>query len=410
MKEKIAIIGGGPAGMIAAGFASSREGKDVKLFEKNNKLGKKLFITGKGRCNITNNVAIENFFDNVTTNKDFLYSALYSFTNDDIISLLNKYNLKTKFERGGRVFPLTDKSSDVIKTFKKFLYKKNVNVNLNKEISKVFHTGSFFTIKFKDGSNENFDKVIIATGGSSYPTTGSTGDGYRFAKDLGHSIIDLKPALVPCEVHEWWAKDLQGLTLKNISISAFVGSQKVYENFGEMMFTHFGITGPIVLTMSNTINSYIEEEKEINFYIDLKPALSLEKLDNRVLRDFNKYNNKGIKNGLKDLLPQRLIPIILKLSKINSNKNVNQITKEERIKIVENMKNMKLSFLKLRPLKEAIVTSGGVSTLEIDSSTMESKLINGLFFAGEVIDVEALTGGYNLQIAYSTGYLAGTSC
>lgn len=409
MEEKIAVIGGGPSGMVAAGFASSKH-KNVKLFEKNNKLGKKLFITGKGRCNITNNMDIENFLDNVTTNKDFLYSALYSFTNTDILSLLSNYNLKTKAERGGRVFPVSNKSSDVIKAFKKFLIEKNVNVILNKEVNKIIWKNSFFVLEFKDGSNEKFDKVIVATGGKSYPVTGSTGDGYRFAKHLGHSIIDLKPALVPCEVRENWVKDIQGLTLKNVSISAFIDNRKVYENFGEMLFTHFGITGPIVLTMSNIINKYVEQKRKINFFIDLKPALSLEKLDNRILRDFDKYNNKQVKNGLKDLLPQNLIPIVLKLSGIAEEKSINQITKEERNRLTKTIKNMKLSFLKFRPLDEAIVTSGGVSTLEIDPSTMESKLISGLFFAGEVIDVEALTGGYNLQIAYSTGYLAGINC
>ncbi|HHV27713.1 NAD(P)/FAD-dependent oxidoreductase [Anaerosalibacter bizertensis] len=409
MEEKIAVIGGGPSGMVAAGFASSRH-KNVKLFEKNNKLGKKLFITGKGRCNITNNTDIENFLDNVTTNKDFLYSALYSFTNTDILSLLSNYNLKTKVERGGRVFPVSNKSSDVIKAFEKFLTEKDVNIILNKEVNKIIYKNGFFVLEFKDGSNESFDKIIIATGGKSYPVTGSTGDGYRFARYLGHSIIDLKPALVPCEVQENWVKDIQGLTLKNISISAFIDNKKVYENFGEMLFTHFGITGPIVLTMSNIINKYIEQKRKINFFIDLKPALSLEKLDNRILRDFEKYNNKQVKNGLKDLLPQNLIPIVLKLSGIAEEKSINQITKEERNRLTKTIKNIELNFLKFRPLDEAIVTSGGVSTLEIDPSTMESKLIPGLFFAGEVIDVEALTGGYNLQIAYSTGYLAGINC
>ena len=409
MGEKIAVIGGGPSGMVAAGFASSRH-KNVKLFEKNNKLGKKLFITGKGRCNITNNTDIENFLDNVTTNKDFLYSALYSFTNTDILSLLSNYNLKTKVERGGRVFPVSNKSSDVIKAFEKFLTEKDVNIILNKEVNKIIYKNGFFVLEFKDGSNESFDKIIIATGGKSYPVTGSTGDGYRFARYLGHSIIDLKPALVPCEVQENWVKDIQGLTLKNISISAFIDNKKVYENFGEMLFTHFGITGPIVLTMSNIINKYIEQKRKINFFIDLKPALSLEKLDNRILRDFEKYNNKQVKNGLKDLLPQNLIPIVLKLSGIAEEKSINQITKEERNRLTKTIKNIELNFLKFRPLDEAIVTSGGVSTLEIDPSTMESKLIPGLFFAGEVIDVEALTGGYNLQIAYSTGYLAGINC
>lgn len=409
MKEKVAVIGGGPAGIIAAGFASSRN-KEVKLFEKNNKLGKKLFITGKGRCNITNNADVETFLDNVTTNKDFLYSALYSYTNRDILALLNEYGLKTKVERGGRIFPVSDKSSDIIKAFEKFLIEKNVDIILNKEVNKVSHRDGFFTLTFKDSSSENFDKVIIATGGKSYPITGSTGDGYKFAKYLGHSTIALKPGLVPCETKEKWVRDLQGLTLKNISISAYIGNKKIYENFGEMLFTHFGLTGPIILTMSNIINKHVSAKEEIILYIDLKPALSFEKLDNRILKDFDKYNNKQIKNGLKDLLPQKLIPIILKLSNINESQYINQITKEERIRLIENIKKLKLNFLKFRPIEEAIITSGGISTLEINPSTMESKLVKGLFFAGEVIDVDSLTGGYNLQNAYSTGYLAGINC
>lgn len=405
--NNIAVIGGGPAGMIAAGIAGSRD-KDVTLFEKNEKLGKKLFITGKGRCNITNSSPIEDFFDNIMTNKEFLYSALYSFTNDDIINLLNKYGLKTKVERGNRVFPITDKSSDVIKALNRFLIENNVKIRLNKELKSIKHNGKVFELLFTDGQVLYFDKVIIATGGMSYPITGSTGDGYIFAKKFGHSIVDIKPALVPCEIKESWVKDLQGLTLKNVTVSAYIRNKKVFEEFGEMIFTHFGISGPVVLTMSNFINKYMKEN--IKIYIDLKPALTNEKLDARILRDFEKYQNKHIKNALNELLPNRIIPIVLKISNINEEKTINQITKDERIRLVNTLKKLPLSFVRFRPVEEAIITSGGISTIEINPSTMESKKINGLYFAGEVIDVDALTGGYNLQIAYSTGFLAGMNC
>jgi hypothetical protein len=405
--NNIAVIGGGPAGMIAAGIAGSKC-KDVTLFEKNEKLGKKLFITGKGRCNITNSSPIEDFFDNIMTNKEFLYSALYSFTNDDIINLLNKYGLKTKVERGNRVFPITDKSSDVIKALNKFLIKNDVKIRLNKELKSIKHNGEVFELLFADGQVLYFDKVIIATGGRSYPVTGSTGDGYIFAKKFGHSIVDIKPALVPCEIKESWVKDLQGLTLKNVTVSAYIRNKKVFEEFGEMIFTHFGISGPVVLTMSNFINKYMKEN--IKIYIDLKPALTNEKLDARILRDFEKYQNKHIKNALNELLPNRMIPIALKISDINEEKTINQITKDERIRLVNTLKKLPLSFMRFRPVEEAIITSGGISTIEINPSTMESKKINGLYFAGEVIDVDALTGGYNLQIAYSTGFLAGMNC
>ncbi|WP_416197954.1 MAG: NAD(P)/FAD-dependent oxidoreductase [Sporanaerobacter sp.] len=405
--SNIAVIGGGPAGIIAAGFAGSR-GKKVKLFDKNNKIGKKLYITGKGRCNITNSAPIEDFFDNVMTNNEFLYSAFYSFTNQDILNLLNSYGLKTKVERGNRVFPITDKSSDVISTMRKFLISNSVEIVLNKEVIDIVYESNVFTLIFRDGSKEKFEKIIIATGGKSYPTTGSTGDGYKFAQKLGHTIVAPKPALVPIEVEETWIKQLQGMTLKNVLLSAYVNNKKIHEEFGEMLFTHFGISGPIVLSMSNIINKY--QKRNIKLFIDLKPALSEKKLDDRILRDFDKYNNKTIKNGLKELLPLNLIPVVLKLSDIDEDKVINQITKEERLRLVKVFKNIELKFKKFRPIEEAIVTSGGVSTFEINPSTMESKIVEGLYFAGEVIDVDALTGGFNLQIAYSTGYLAGVNC
>ncbi len=408
MAEKIGVIGGGPAGMLAAGTAASR-GKKVYLFEKNEKLGKKLFITGKGRCNITNNCDIQDLIENVVSNSSFLYSAFYTFTNKDIVDLLHKYGVKTKIERGNRVFPVTDKSSDVIKAFEKYLRDNNVNILLKKEVSDLSRTeDNKFKILFTDGDEQEVDKVIIATGGYSYQQTGSTGDGYKFAKDFEHKIVDLKPALVPCEVKEDWISRLQGLSLRNVCVYAYANDKQIFEEFGEMLFTHYGISGPIVLTMSNYINKYLD--KKIKIKIDLKPALSEEKLENRILNDFNKNLNKQFKNSLNELLPKKLIPIIIELSKIPEDKYINQITKEERKSLVKLLKGFELTFKKFRPINEAIVTSGGISTLEIDPSTMESKLINGLFFAGEVIDVDALTGGYNLQIAYSTGYLAGSNC
>lgn len=403
MKKRICVIGGGPAGIIGAGIAASR-GNEVTLIEKNEKLGKKLFITGKGRCNITNNSPIEDFFDNIIRNKNFLYSSFYAFTNEDIIKLLNKYGLEIKVERGNRVFPKSNKSSDVIKALEKFLLNNKVKIILNTEVKKIVPKGNKFYIQVNK-KELNFDKVLIATGGKSYPTTGSTGDGYKFAEKLGHSIVKINPSLVPIETNESFIKNLQGLSLKNIEISAYTGNKCIYKEFGELVFTHYGISGPIVLSMSNYLQKYTE--KNINFFIDLKPALSNEKLDQRILRDFDLYNNKQFKNSLNDLLPKKIIPVIINLSEIESEKPVNQITKEERNKILKLIKFFPISFKSFRPIEEAIVTSGGVCVKEIDSSTMESKIQPGLFFAGEVLDLHGLTGGYNLQIAYSTGFLAG---
>ena len=409
MSERVAVIGGGPAGMIAAGTAGFL-GKDVTIFEKNEKLGKKMFITGKGRCNITNNADIEVLIENVVNNNTFLYSSFYTFTNQDIISLLNNYGVEVKTERGNRVFPKSDKSSDVIKALERYLKENNVKIKLNQEVKKIVKNNELFFIEFSNGKIESFNKVIIATGGKSYEQTGSTGDGYNFAKKFNHTIENLKPALVPCEVKESFIKELQGLSLKNVKIYSYVNSKKVFEDFGEMLFTHYGISGPIVLTMSNYINKYINNNTNIEIVIDLKPALDEQKLENRIIKDFEKYSKKQFKNALDDLLPSKLIPIIIRLSKIPEDKFVNQITKEERKNLTKLLKEFKLTFSKFRPLNEAIITSGGVSTLEIDSSTMESKIVPGLYFAGEVIDVDALTGGFNLQIAYSTGYIAGLNC
>ncbi|NLI65171.1 MAG: NAD(P)/FAD-dependent oxidoreductase [Tissierellia bacterium] len=403
MTKKICVIGAGPAGLIASSVAASR-GLDVSLFEKNNKIGRKLYITGKGRCNITNAAPIDEFFDNIPTNKEFLYSSLYSFTNDDIINLLKKYGLDIKVERGNRVFPVSDKSSDVIKAFKELLMDSGVKLKLSSNVKSIDYQDNKFKVKVDNESLE-FDGVIIATGGKSYPLTGSTGDGYRFAKNLGHRIIPLKPSLVPLVIDGEWLKDLQGLSLRNVRLKTLVADRLVHEEFGEMLFTHFGISGPIALTTSNYINRYHKDK--LKLMIDLKPALDFNKLDNRILRDFEEYKNRQVKNALDDLLPQRIIPWVIKFSKVNPEKSVNQVSRDERHQILNTMKNFLLEFKGFRPIEEAIVTSGGVDTQEINPSTMESKLIPNLYFAGEIIDVDALTGGYNLQIAYSTGYLAG---
>lgn len=403
MNEKVCVVGAGPAGIIAAGIAGSR-GKDVILIDKNERIGKKLFITGKGRCNITNNAPIKDFFDNVMKNKNFLYSSFYSFSNRDIINLLETYGLKTKVERGNRIFPESDKSSDVIKAFQKFLSDNKVNILLNTNVNSIDIKNRKFIVN-TNNDEMTFDKLVIATGGKSYPSTGSTGDGYKFAETFGHSITKIRPSLVPIEIKEDWIKDLQGLSLKNVTLSAHSKKRLLYEEFGEMIFTHYGISGPIVLSISNYLYRYINDG--IRLLIDLKPALDNKKLDDRILRDFELNNNKKIKNSLDDLLPQKLIPIIIFLADIDPEKIVNQITKEERLKLLNSIKEFPLNFKSFRPIEEAIITSGGVVTKEINPSTMESKLVEGLYFAGEVIDVDALTGGYNLQIAYSTGYLAG---
>lgn len=403
MKEKICIIGAGPAGIIAAGTAGSR-GKEVYLFEQNERIGKKLFITGKGRCNITNNSPIEDFFDKVMRNKNFLYSSFYTFTNDDIMHLLESYGLKTKVERGNRVFPTSDKSSDVIKALSKYLEDNDVKVMLNSKIEFIDKINDKFKVRVEN-QDMYFDKLLISTGGKSYPSTGSTGDGYKFAKMLGHSVTEIKPSLIPIEVNESWVTELMGLSLKNITLSAYVKDKKIYDEMGEMVFTHYGISGPIVLSMSNYLHKHTG--KKIRLSIDLKPALDIKKLDDRILRDFENNNNRFIRNALDDLLPQKLISTVIYLAEIDPEKPVNQITKEERGRLLKTIKELTFTFKAFRPIEEAIVTSGGVSIKEVNPSTMESKLVPGLFFAGEVMDVHGLTGGYNLQIAYSTGYLAG---
>jgi len=406
--KRVVVIGGGPAGMMAAGTAGKR-GLQVTLIEKNKVLGKKLHITGKGRCNITNNTDIENFIANVPVNGKFLYGAFYTFTNKDLMKFFNELGLELKVERGGRVFPASDKSVDVVNALKKYLRQNHVNVVQGEVAGVLSENGAVSKVILKDGNSIECDSVIIATGGLSYPTTGSTGDGYLFAEENGHTIIPPKPSLVPLEVEESWPKEAQGLSLKNIAITVLnARGQKVYQDFGEMLFTHFGVSGPVILSASSHMRKMGKEKYRL--ILDLKPALSEEQLDLRVQRDFEKYSRKHYSNSLNDLLPKKLIPIIIELSGIPAEKPVNQISKGERRDLVRLMKNLTLNIKGFRPIEEAIITSGGVKVSEINPSTMESKLVKGLFFAGEVIDVDAYTGGFNLQIAFSTGYLAGLSC
>ncbi len=409
MIKRIAVIGAGAAGLIAAGRAAEC-GKKVFLIEKNNILGKKLLITGKGRCNITNSAEIEDLISNIPGNGNFLYSAFYTFSNMDILDLLNSYGLKTKIERGGRIFPESDRAKDVVETLKKYIQDKDVEVLLDSPVQEIIIKDKKVTgIRFKDRKVLEVDSVILATGGASYKGTGSTGDGYKMASQLGHKIIELKPSLVPLETKDGFVKELQGLSLKNISIKLVDKKGKeVYSDFGEMIFTHFGVSGPVILSSSRHILKY--NFKDIKLFIDLKPALTYEKLDQRIQRDFEKFSRKQFKNSLDDLLPKKLIPVIIDLVDISPDKFVNQITKGERKSLVDIFKKFELTISGSRPLEEAIVTAGGVATNEINPSTMESKLIKGLFFAGEIIDVDAYTGGFNLTIAFSTGYLAGMNC
>lgn len=401
--SKVMVIGAGPAGIMAA--ITAAENNNVVLVDGNEKIAKKLFITGKGRCNITNGKDIGDFFDYIPGNPHFLYSALYSFTNNDVIEMIESEGTKLKIERGGRIFPESDKSSDIIKALSKKLSKAKVDIKLNSKVTDVFfENNTIKSVEINNSQKISADYFIIATGGASYPLTGSRGEGQVLAEKLGHKIIDLKPSLVPVELNGDWFKELMGLTLKNVKLDILDSKNKVkYSNQGEMKFTSYGISGPIVLSGSR----YIDYKDTYSISIDLKPSLDDKELDLRVQKDFKKYINKDFRNSLDDLLPQKMIPLIIKLSKIDDYKKVNEITKLERKNLVSVIKGIKGKVKGLRPLEEAIVTSGGVSTLEIDPSTMKSKIINNLSFAGEVIDIDAFTGGYNVQIALSTGYLAG---
>lgn len=408
--SKVLIIGGGAAGMMAAAFAA-KNGNRVEVFEKNEKLGKKLFITGKGRCNITNAADLEDFFSAVTSNPKFLYSAFYSFTNEQVISFFEELGVRTKVERGGRVFPVSDHSSDVIQALKSEMERLGVKINLNAEVKELITEKNSTRetvngIRLVSGKKISGDAVIVATGGISYPSTGSTGDGYRFARRCGHKVSELSPSLVPMEVKEWYAGELMGLSLRNIEIRITDGKKKLYQEFGEMLFTHYGVTGPVILSASSIVGKKLKDT-ELTLHIDLKPALTEEQLDKRVLREFETNHNRQFKNAVDSLFPSKLRPVIVELSGIPEEKKVHEITKEERLRFVRLIKDFTMTLTGLRGYNEAIITKGGVSVKEIDPGTMESKLVKGLYFAGEVLDLDAVTGGYYLQIAWSTGYLAG---
>ncbi len=406
--KKVVVIGGGPAGMMAAGQAALR-GHSVTLIEKMNKVGRKLYITGKGRCNVTNAVDPEGLIANTPGNPYFLYSAFYTFDSSAVMSFFEGLGVPVKVERGNRVFPKSEKSNDIVKAMERFVKKSGCNIMYETEVKEVLTADNVIKgVKLSDNRLVECDSVVIATGGLSYPMTGSTGDGYKFALKCGHTVTKCYPSLVPLRAGEKWIADLMGLSLKNISIKVTINNKEVYSDFGEMMFTHFGVTGPVILSASRYINDRMAEKPKI--HIDLKPALSSKELDLRILKDFQKYVNKDFKNSLDDLLPQKLIPVIIRLSGIDPEKKVNSITKEERLILLELIKNLTVNITDTTGYNEAVVTRGGISVDEIDPSTMESKIVKGLFFAGEVIDVDSFTGGFNLQIAFSTGYLAGTNC
>lgn len=403
--SQVIVIGGGAAGMMAA-VCSAKEGNQVTLLEKNEKLGKKLFITGKGRCNLTNAGDIEDLMSHVVTNPEFLYSAFYSFTNDQMMEWMEEWGCPVKVERGNRVFPVSDKSSDVIRAMERELSRRKVSVKLHTEVKKiVIEDGSVRGAEIKGGRILKADKVIVATGGVSYPSTGSTGDGHFFAEKTGHKVTHLEPALVPFHVDGTICSRLQGLSLKNVEASLYADGKRIYKEFGEMLFTHFGVSGPVILSASSYAVKH--KGKDLKLLIDLKPALSEDQLDHRILKDFLENINKEFKNSLGKLLPKKMIPVILELSGIPEEKKVHEITKNERRNLAALLKAMPLSVTGTRGFKEAIITHGGVDVKEINPSTMESKKVQGLYFAGEVLDLDALTGGYNLQIAWSTGYLAG---
>lgn len=400
---KVIVVGAGPAGIMAAVTASKEH--DVIILESNERIAKKLFITGKGRCNITNAKDISEFFDYIPGNPHFLYSALYSFTNEDTISFIENNGTKLKVERGGRVFPVSDKSSDIIKALSKALNKSNIKINLESKVTDIIvKDNKVSAVKVNNKQIMSADFFIFATGGASYPLTGSRGEGQKLAEKIGHKIIEMKPSLVPVELDVDWLDQVTGLTLKNVKLDILNSKNKVcYTNIGEMKFMNYGISGPIVLSGSR----YIDSNDTYSISVDLKPSIDYKELDLRVQKDFKKYINKDFRNSLNDLLPQKIIPIIIHMSKIDPYKKVNEITKVERKNLVDVIKGIKANVIGLRPLEEAIVTSGGISTLEIDPSTMKSKKFDNLSFAGEIIDVDAFTGGYNVQIALSTGYLAG---
>ncbi len=404
---KVIVVGAGAAGMLAAGKAA-QNGNIVEIYERNNILGKKIYITGKGRCNLTNNSDVENFINNIPNNPYFLYSALYGFTSEDTVKFFNSMGVDTKVERGNRVFPTSDKAEDIARALEKYMNKNKVKIYKNSRVESIIvENNKVKGIRLFNKKEYYSDAVIITTGGLSYPATGSTGDGYKFAKNCGHTVTKLVPSLVPLCVKEKWCADLMGLSLKNVSITLKDKNNKiVYEDFGEMLFTHFGVSGPIILSASCHIAGKNEEFK---MYIDIKPAIALKTLDLRILRDFEKNINKNFINSLDELLPKKLIPVIVKLCGIDECKKVHDITKDERKKLCTVIKSLPITITKSHSFDDAVITRGGVNVDEINPSTMESKLIKGLYFAGEIIDCDAYTGGYNLQIAFSTGYAAGNN-
>ena len=405
--KRVVVIGGGAAGLMAAVIAG-REGAKVTLLEKMNYVGKKMGITGKGRCNITNACDMSDFIKNTPGNGKFLYGAYERFTNEDLLQLLHDAGLETKVERGGRVFPASDSALDVRNTFMKLMKHYGVDVHLEEPVKKLLVDDGVVTGVVTDKETYHADAVVIATGGKSYPATGSTGDGYILAAQVGHKITDIRPSLVPIVTEETWVKDLMGLSLRNVELSVVAKNKVQAKMFGEMMFTHFGITGPIVLSLSHTVGKLMRKKNigTIGLDINLKPALSPETLDKRLQKDFDLYSKKQLINGMKDLLPSRLIPLIIELAGIDPQKPINQISKEERQQIGYMLQHMPLTVKGLRPVEEAIVTAGGISLKEFNPKTMESKLVKGLYGAGEVLDIDAFTGGYNLQAAFSTGYVA----
>ncbi len=410
---KIAIIGGGAAGMMAA-ISAAECGHEVHLFEKNEKLGKKLYITGKGRCNITNAADIEELMKNIVTNEKFMYSALYTMSNDDVVYMLNEAGVPTKVERGNRVFPVSDKANDVIQGLISILKKSGVHIHLYTAVKELIISEEeghpkVAGIIFADGTREMYSSVVVATGGFSYQSTGSTGDGYEFAKKSGHRVTDLYPALVPLVVQEEFVKEMQGLALKNIQADFYVDGKKVRSEFGEMLFTHFGVSGPVVLSASSLVTDKLRNGSKVEMMIDLKPALDESKLDERIQRDFQEFINKDFRNSLGNLLPKSMIKVIVDLAGIDEFKKVHEITREERKRLVTVIKKMKLTITATRGFQEAIITKGGVDVRDVNPATMESKKVQGLYFAGEVLDVDAFTGGFNLQVAWSTGRLAGFS-
>lgn len=409
----VIVVGGGAAGMFAA-IAAAKNGHQVTLYEKNEKLGKKIFITGKGRCNITNAADMEELFDAVVTNSKFLYSSFYGYTNQNVIDFFEDAGVPVKIERGNRVFPISDHSSDVIRALEREMKKVGVKVCLNTEVKSVeAEKGKFDKVVLKDTTTQTADACIVATGGLSYRSTGSTGDGFRFAENVGHKVTQCFPSLVPMETKEPWICELQGLSLRNVEAKILDGKKELYKDFGEMLFTHFGVSGPLIISASSYVGKKFMDKngqkKELTLEIDLKPALTEEQLDQRVLRDFEENHNRQFKNAITKLFPTKLIPVMLELGGIDPEKKVNSIEKEERKQFVYLIKHFRMTITGLRDYPEAIITKGGVNVKEIDPGTMESKLVKGLYFAGEVLDLDALTGGFNLQIAWSTGYAAGNA-